>query len=289
MLAANAPVSHAALLSAESFSDPIYVVGSELPTLNPSVAGYTGPWTDINFGDAEAAVMAGTLNYGGPGYAAGAGNKIGKGADAAGIGADNSGRVYRTLDASIATDASTNRTIYLSWLYQNGNENAAAQPTVYQTLSLYSPGVDPSGDGANRVFDAGTADGDFGTTNYAYRVNNTTVQNLGVPLDSGVHLFVAKFELSSTAASDSVTVWLDPALGGVGDPAGGFAVTGVDLQFDTLALSDYASNSVAWDEIRWGDSFADVTTVAVPEPCAAALLATVIGIFVSRSRRRRIR
>ncbi|MBX3433678.1 MAG: hypothetical protein KF847_10190 [Pirellulales bacterium] len=228
--------------------------------MNPPVPGYVGPWTDINFGDAEAAVMAGTLTYGGAGYLPGTGGKVGKAADATGINAANSGRVYRTLGAGIANNNSTSGTIYLSWLFQNGNENAADNATTYQTLALYSPGSDPSGDGANRVFDAGISDADFGGTNYSYRVNNTTVADLGVALDANVHLFVAKFQLSAAAASDSVTVWLDPTLGGVGDPAGGVTISNVDLQFNTLALSDFASNSVAWDEIRWGNSFASVTT-----------------------------
>ena len=36
-------------------------------------------------------------------------------------------------------------------------------------------------------------------------------------------------------------------------------VTGGDLLWDRIALSDYASDSSHWDEIRWGSSFDSVT------------------------------
>jgi hypothetical protein len=84
------------------------------------------------------------------------------------------------------------------------------------------------------------------------------VGNLGVPSDGNVHLFVAKIELSDQPGGDTVTVWLDPALGS-GDPTGGVTVTGGDLLWDRIALSDYASDSSHWDEIRWGSSFDSVT------------------------------
>lgn len=256
--------SYAQLTSSETFSG--YTAGVELPTdiPSPAVTGYTGNWTDIDFGDAEPFTEAGSLSYGGAGYAAGLGNHIAKGADTAGTGAGNSGRVYRLLDNTLKVDDTTAGTIYLSWLFKTGNENAAANANAYQTLALYNTST---ADG-NRNFDAGISVGDFGTADYGYRVKNNLSLgggSLGVATDSGVHLFVAKFVLSATASSDSVTVWVDPALG-AGEPAGGVAVSGINLQFDRLAFSDYASDSSAWDEIRWGTSFDGVTITAPPAP-----------------------
>lgn len=246
--------SMAAILSQDSFS--AYTVGAELPGLNPTITGYLGAWGDIAFGNAEPAVFAGSLAYGNASYTAGGGDKVGKTADAAGIAAANCGRVERLLESSLAvTNATTGTTLYLSWLFQTGNEGTAANANTYQTLALWNG---TAGTDSLRDFEAGIALGDFATANYGFRVDNNAPGNLNVAPDANVHLFVAKFVLSDQALSDSVTVWIDPVLG-AGEPAGGVTLSGKDLAFDRLVLSDYASNSSAWDEIRWGTTFDNVT------------------------------
>ena len=247
----------AAIIGQDSFS--AYTVGAELPGQNPTITGYIGAWTDVAFGDAEPAVAAGSLTYAGANYAPGGGEKVGKGPDAAGIGAANCGRVERLLDSALVVTDATTGTLYLSWLFQTGNENAAANPNTYQVLGLWN------GTGGNdglRDFEAGIASGDFATGNYGFRVDNNTPANLNIAPDANVHLIVAKFTLSDVALSDSVTVWIDPVLG-AGEPAGGVTISGKNLAFDRLTLSDYASNSSYWDDIRWGTSFDSVTTEAV--------------------------
>lgn len=280
---AQLQVSAGQLYSFEPFAS--YTTGTELPSDLPSqaVTGYSGNWADVAFGDAEPAISAGSLVYGGGGYAAGTGDKVSKGADIAGIGADNSGRTSRLLDASLTVPHGTTRTIYLSWLFKTGNENAAAQPNVYQTLALWNG--DAGNDGL-RDFEAGIAVGDFGAANYGFRVDNATAANLGVSPDANVHLLVAKFVLNAASLSDSVTVWIDPALG-AGEPTGGVTLSGKDIAFDRLALSDYASDSSAWDEVRWGDSFNSVTIFHAPTAAdldlgvtaGGSTTATVIGKF----------
>jgi hypothetical protein len=81
-----------------------------------------------------------------------------------------------------------------------------------------------------------------------------------------------------------MTVWLDPTLG-AGNPAGGVSINNIDLQFESLALSDYASDSSAWDEIRWGTTFNSVTIAPVPEPSTFAL-ASLGGLAVLFLRKR---
>ncbi|HEY8961099.1 MAG TPA: immunoglobulin domain-containing protein, partial [Luteolibacter sp.] len=249
------PAANAQYLSKEPFG--AYPAGVELQSAgNPAIPGYTGGWTDIDFGDAEPAVVSGSLVYGNASYAESSGNRVAKGADTGAIAAGNSGRVFRLLDSSLKAGDSTTGTLYLSWLFRTGNENTAANSNTYQTLALYNGDTAD----ANRNFDAGIAATDFATGNYAFRAKNSSSfrGNLGVAANNAVHLFVAKFTLSTTTNGDSVTVWIDPAVGG-GEPAGGVTRSGFNLQFDRLALSDYASNSSAWDEIRWGTTFNSVT------------------------------
>lgn len=247
-------VSHDAFATASGYAE------GELPLQNPAVPGYDGAWTDVDFGDAEPGVIAGSLAYADPLYIGSSGNHVGKTADAEGVTAANSGRVYRKLAPALVAANSTTGTRYLSWIYQNGNGNAAAQPHVHSVLSLYQDagGVSPAGDASRRVFEAGISDADFLTTNYAFRFNDFQIGDLGVPVDAGVHLFVVKLEFSGESGGDKITVWLDPALG-AGEPAGGVTLNGLDITYDSLAFSDYASNSAAWDEVRWGSSYDSVT------------------------------
>ena len=244
-------------LSKEPFA--AYAAGSELHAAGTAtVPGYTGVWTDMDFGDAEPVVTSGSLIYGNALYAGSSGDRVTKGSDTGVVAAGNSGRVSRLLDSSLSVGDATTGTRYLSWLFRTGNENAAANANTYQTLALYNGNTAD----ANRNFDAGIAGGDFATGNYAFRAKNSAsfVGNLGVAPNANVHLLVAKFSLSSSSNSDSVTLWIDPALGG-NEPAGGVTRSGFNLQFDRLALSDYASNSSAWDEIRWGTTFDSVTVL----------------------------
>jgi MYXO-CTERM domain-containing protein len=148
-------------------------------------------------------------------------------------------------------------------------------------LSLY----DTTTADANRNFTAGlTTNGGQSGNQYNFGVENGTGEtyaSTGVAANTGVHLFVVKFDLTAAAGGDSVTVWLDPTLG-AGDPLGGTTITGKNLTWDRLALSDYDGNSAAWDEVRWGTDFDSVT---VPEPTSALLGS--FGLLALLRRRRR--
>jgi hypothetical protein len=246
------------LVSHDPFSTSAgYALGA-LDTQNPTIVGYMDPWAITDgFGPISPVVSSGSLIYPDPLYLGSSGEMVSTPADAAGIDATNSGRVGRLLEPDLKENGGTTGTRYISWLFRSGFENAAPQPQVYQTLALFNGNIGTDG---NRDFEAGIASGDFGTNNFAFRLNNNAalIGNLGVPSDGNVHLFVAKFELSSAPGGDSVTVWIDPTLGS-GDPTGGVTVTGADLLWDRLAFSDYASDSSNWDELRWGSDFDSVT------------------------------
>lgn len=262
------------LVSQEPFDTTAGYTASGLATQNPTIAGYTGPWAITNgFGPISPVVSSGSLAYPNPLYLGSSGDSVSTPADDTAISAANSGRVGRLLEPQLVVNDSTTGTRYLSWLFRSGFENAAPNPQIYQTLAFFHGAL---GTDANRNFEAGIAVGatDFNTTNFAFRLDNNVgmVGNLGVPSDANVHLFVAKIELSATAGADSVTVWIDPALGSA-DPAGGVTVTGTDLQWDRIALSDYASDSSHWDEIRWGSTFNSVTLNTTPANTYASWIA----------------
>lgn len=270
--------TNASLLSYDGFGAG-YTVPAELPSSgSPAVTGYTGAWTDVDFGDQEPGTLAGSLDYTDALYLAETGDKVGVPTNTTGgeITAANSGRVFRLLDSSLTVTNSTADTLYLSFLFQSGQETGA---TTYQMLSLYNTDTAD----ANRNFDAGLTN-NGGQTGLAYNFGaDNAYSSTGVAANTAVHLFVVKFTLSATALSDSLTVWLDPTLG-AGDPSGGTTVSGVDLTWDRLAFSDYEGNSANWDEVRWGTTFDDVTVV--PEPGTFAMLLGGMGLLTLFRRRR---
>jgi hypothetical protein len=276
--AVGSSVAHAALLSHESFTG--YTAGQiQNTTPSPTVSGYTGNWTAIDFGTARPVISAGSLSYSNPLYLGSSGDSVTVPVNPGGaeIESNDSGRVYRLLDSSLAVTDTTTGTLYMSFLFQSGQQSGA---TTYQMLSLYNTSTTD----ANRNFDIGiTTNGSLSGTQYNFGVDNSYT-NTGVAASTAVRLLVVKFSLSATAGQDSVTVWVDPTLG-AGESIGGTVVTGKTLTWDRLTLSDYDGNSAAWDEIRWGTTFDSVT--AVPEPSAFAALAGLAGLGVVGLRRRR--
>jgi hypothetical protein len=264
LLALTGMTAHAQLLSSETFSG--YTPGTLLrdSAPSPTTAGYTGNWTAIDYGGGGAGTIAGALSYGGAGYNNDGVNHVGVAGDAGGIQFGSSGRTYRVLDSSTAVTSSTVGTLYLSFLFQSGQEYGG---TAYQMLDLYNGGTADN----QRTFTAGlTQNGGNSGSVYDFGVNEA-YSNLGVAADTAVHLFVVGFNLSATAASDTVTVWLDPTLG-AGAPGGGSTVSGQNIAFDRLSLSDYSGNSANWGNIRFGTTFDAVTIPPVPEPSTLALL-----------------
>ncbi len=259
LLAGGALSAQATLLSYESFSG--YTVGNELWNAgNPAVTGYTGNWTDIDYGNGEPLVASGSLN--------GPGSELGDSVTSVnGNTVDTVGRVYRTFDGSLAVTDATAGTMYLSYLFQ-----VDAGASGYNALSLYNGDTAD----ANRFFDIGvTHNGGMSGNSYNFGVVGTYADT-SVATDTAVHMLVARFDLSATAASDSVTVWVDPTA-----ETGGTVISGQDLKWDRIALSNYATQNASWDEIKFGTTYSDV----IPEPATIGLVG-VFGIGILFARRR---
>ena len=117
---------------------------------------------------------------------------------------------------------------------------------------------------------------------------------------NGVHLVVLKFEFNETdsdpntsADNDVVTVYLDPTNSIEGDwtPAASLSVATSNLVIShqsAYTQFQFDGNDVppgAIDEIRWGDTFEDVTPF-IPEPASLTLAGlSIAGILLSRRRR----
>ncbi len=244
VLAMGAVSARATLLSHDDFSayanDGITQLDDDIPS--PVISGYVSNWVhaSTSFGSGDIVSQPGGYVSGNDGFAE-----------------TTSGRVARQLDASISATSNSVGTLYLGWLFKvNGTSGL-----TYEMLALYD-GIGNTDSDASRNFDAGATDnGGMGGAVYSFGVDNSYISS-GIALDTGWHLMVAKFVLSSNAASDEVTVWLDPA--SEGDSS--FIASSKDLIWDTLTLSDYDESSGFWDDIKWGTTFADVLTTVPANP-----------------------
>lgn len=279
LLGASALPSSAAIIAQESFlngpnaGSGEYVAGSNVVPQSPTVGGFTAAWVDAPFNDVSHTVGTGSLNYSDPNYLGSTGGSL--------LGA-NGGRNGRNLTTSYGATANT--TVYLSFLMQMGD---TANANTYRAFE----GWDGAGleDGTNRNFQLGyhtaSGGGDFGDpTQFGVRLGNSnaTSATLGA-FDTNVNLWVARFDFSSAAAGDSVTIWKNPIINGSEPTTGGTTVSGADLTLGSLGMARFSAGSIAVDEIRLGDTFADVT--GVPEP--SSVLLSALGALSLLGRRRR--
>ncbi|MFH1498644.1 MAG: hypothetical protein ABII82_12555 [Verrucomicrobiota bacterium] len=179
-------------------------------------------------------------------------------------------------------DSSSNETIYLSFLYQ------VSATGGYKAMELHNGGF---ADSTNRVLQIGLLGNDgLNASNFGLRINNNNALRLDFgAADTGVNLFVLKFDLSAVAGGDSVTVYRNPDLDL--EPESGVSLTGFDFQFDRISMAKFNSLgfSLTLDEIRLGQAFNDVSTIpaSIPEPASFAWLtglACLAGRLFSRRR-----
>jgi hypothetical protein len=204
---------------------------------NPGIAGWTGAWSN---GSGNSTVNATGLTY--------AGLRTLGGRLITPTGA-RSGRVL-----SQPVNSATTGTRYLSFLLRIDSDT----PAAYRAFELHNGGFV---DGTHRVLQLGQSSTDFGNANIGLRVanNNSLRLNLGA-FDTAVNLYVIRFNLSSAANSDSLTVWRNPASLGGAEPGGGQTLTGLNLAFDRTTLAHFTTSpDITLDEMRWGSTWRSVT------------------------------
>lgn len=265
----SAPLGHAAVTAYDPFligatpASGEYNVGN-LQNQGPTVTGFTGTWLN-NTGPQVSAT--------GLSYSNGSGSLVTSGGS---IATGDGGRVGRLLSAPVTDSSDT--TLYMSVLLQLGTVT-----TDYKSFELHNLGFD---DTNHRTLQLGQAN-DFinGATNYGIRLfgNDNLRLDLGAA-NTTVNLFVIKFVLSTADNGDSITVFRNPAMGGAEPGTNSGVLSNFNMTFDRTSLARFNDFSViAADEIRFGDSFADVTPI--PEPSSALLLVTaVLGLAIRRRR-----
>ena len=112
------------------------------------------------------------------------------------------------------------------------------------------------------------------------------------------HSVVVKFDLTTDDAEiggvgDKVSFFLNPEPGDVAEPAPSLVVSGVDINLDRMSsfvvfnfTQANPSNPGGFDELRVGDSWADVAILGVPEPASLSLIGLgVIGLLLGARKR----
>lgn len=250
-----------------NYDDTTALVGQG-PT---GTTGYTGVWQ----GDGDWDVSTTSLTSSVSGYVGSSGGSV--------ISAGDNGRTGRELSSGF--DGTSTGTIYLSFLMDLSH---VAGNTGFRAFETHTG--TPLGDGTRNWALGLHNDGFFGTLSgsaqkdtIGLNVGGASVQLGDASVDTGANLFLLRFDLSSTADSDNVTVWMNPTLTASGDPAGGQTLTGRNVAFSFLSMGEFGDGTIAIDEIRMGTNLAEVA--GIPEPSTVLLLTAGLGGLFLRRRK----
>lgn len=219
---------HATPIAHEPFD---YASGSSL-TNQGGGSGWSGIW----FQDGEAA-NAGTA---GLGFTDAQGNIL----NASGLCADTTG-IATTRSLRVAGSSNLNN-VWVSFLY-----HLPASNNKFEGVSFYR--------GSQQVF---TVSNPSTTGTAAVFLTNNLAGGSNVNTGSGefgiTHLVVLKLTKGGGAnGTDRVEAFIDPGL--VGSPSSPTMVDGANFDFDRVRIAGQDGSPLLVDELRIGDSFADVT------------------------------
>jgi hypothetical protein len=264
----------------------VNVIGGQNPVTGPNPAFYAGGWIQSG-GDSQAVRDLGSLSY--PLFPS-AGARM---QETLQFSCCTFGRSGREIAGGLGGVGVT-RTIYQSFLIDFGT-SGVDDPTQFgfHGYETWNGGIGDSFKAVDLFVNhfSGVTDLTLSVTTPSGTQMQTLAGNLDLEELAGTHLVVMKFEFNPFAP-DRVSVFLDPtdSVEGNWAPAASIAVNTSDLVITHHGLLTQFQFSGSghipggFDELRWGDTFADVTPF-IPAPGAAALLG--IGALGLMSRRRR--
>ncbi len=253
--------SHAALL----VHDPFLTGGSNYNTSasivgqGPTATGFTGNWLAATTGTATP--VSGGLSYTGVDSSGGALVLSG--------GNNRYGRLLTT-----PFTAATTGTFYLSFLMDLSSVDGQ-----YKALELHSGGFADATDRNFRLGNGGGANG-FNNDDFGFRIAGGPIQNLGAG-NTATNFFIVRFDLSATAASDTVTVYRNPTDFAVESNNTGVSLAEQDIVFDRISVAMFTDQVTTFDEFRISTTFAE----AIPEPSTALLFGLGSALMLARRRR----
>lgn len=275
------------------------LIGGQNPIAAPT-AFYAGGWVQSG-GDGQAVKDIGSYGY--PLFPS-AGGRV---QETVQFDCCTFGRTGREIAGGLGGGRDA-RTIYQSFLIDFGGLGADTDPRTdadpnnngnigyhgYEMWNGYN-GDSPDGEKAVDLYINHFSD-TFDLTLAVTTPSGTTSAPLnggGLTLEAleGVHLVVMKFEFEP-AGTDVVTVYLDPtdSIETNWTPAASISVNSSDLfishhgLFSQFQFTGGAHDTGGIDELRWGDTFADVTPF-VPEPTSLALASLgMAGLLLGRRR-----
>jgi hypothetical protein len=259
----NTPLPLTALLAYDGFNiggPNGYTTGSLLGQ-DPKTLGFTGPWSSFAFGNNGApegtAVVesASGLTYSGA-------TSDNTGGVATSSGPHAGVRTSRVLTKPFT--AATAGTFYFSFRTQVANTNKKG----YAGLEMHNGGTQDSERTLQAGYNQDVAPFTKNINTYGIRVNNDQIASSDVtPVVNKTALFVIKFTLSATDASDSVTLWVNPSnLSSEAASGAGTTISGVNFLADRVTFGNFDQGDGGagkFDELRMGTTFQDVTSTPI--------------------------
>ncbi|MEX2111786.1 MAG: PEP-CTERM sorting domain-containing protein [Pirellulales bacterium] len=267
------------------------VLGGQNPTIGPT-AFYDGPWIQSG-GDSQVVKAVPSLAY--PNFQPGIG---GVQRETLQFECCTFGRSARAIGEFGLGGGRAARTIYESFLIDFGGQGTdVATDFGKRAHELWNGGVGDSFLAVDLFMNhfSGVNDLSLAVTTAS---GTTTVPVAGGGLNlaalTGTHLVVMKYEFNP-ADPDVVSVYFDPTSNI--EPLTSDALVSVaasDLfithqgAFSNFTFSGNGHIPGGIDEIRWGDTFFDVTPFVVPEPASFSLLGlSMVGLIIVRCRSKR--
>ena len=261
------------------------LLGGQNPTPSPTLF-YTGGW--IQSGGDSQAVKPISLSY--PMFPR-AGGHVG---DAVQFSCCSFGRSGRQLASGIGGGRNP-QAIYQSFLVDFGNQGTD-DPTQFgkRGVEWYNGGIGDSFLAVDLFVNHFSGVSDFRlqvTTPSGSQFAALNGGGLNLANMAGVHLIVMKFAFNP-ASPDTVTAYLDPtdSIEANWTPAAVVSAPNSDLFIShhsataNFTFSGAGHVPARYDEVRWGETFADVTPF-VPEPGALLLAAFAMGVMTLGRRR----